>query len=198
MSIDPMDGSPPSGYGSQMQFDPRAKRSPFPVLAGPDGHPFHPMAVTVPIGAWVSSLVFDIGAQIDGSRASTWSDGARWLIAIGIIGALVAALLGLLDLVIIPPHTPAQRTALTHAALNAVVIIGFVVDYLWRGSAPSATHIGPIVLTAVCLALLGVSGSLGGRLAYRYGIRVEDEETQAVGFRGAATPGDRATGEGRT
>ena len=45
----------------------RAKQ-PRTALAGPYGHPFHPMLVTLPIGAWVSSLVFDIIA-----RSRTWS-----------------------------------------------------------------------------------------------------------------------------
>jgi uncharacterized membrane protein len=31
--------------------------------------------------------------------------------------------------------------------------------------------------------VLGVSGYLGGKLAYRYGVRVADEATQAAGFR---------------
>ena len=30
------------------------------LLAGPEGHPFHPLLVPLPIGAFVSSLIFDI------------------------------------------------------------------------------------------------------------------------------------------
>ncbi len=41
----------------------QAKR-PVTVLAGPYGHPFHPILVTVPIGAWVASLVFDVASRI--------------------------------------------------------------------------------------------------------------------------------------
>lgn len=36
------------------------------ALAGPYGHPFHPILVTVPIGAWVASLVFDIASHLVG------------------------------------------------------------------------------------------------------------------------------------
>jgi uncharacterized membrane protein len=39
------------------------------------------------------------------------------------------------------------------------------------------------VLAAVSLAVLAVSGYLGGKLAYRYGVRVADSATQAEGFR---------------
>jgi uncharacterized membrane protein len=38
------------------------------------------------------------------------------------------------------------------------------------------------VLSAVTLALLAAAGWLGGRLAYRYGVRVADEATQATAF----------------
>jgi uncharacterized membrane protein len=41
-----------------------AKRPVSAVLTGPYGHPFHPILVTVPIGAWVASLVFDIASHI--------------------------------------------------------------------------------------------------------------------------------------
>lgn len=37
----------------------RARR-PRTGLAGPYGHPFHPILVTIPIGAWTASVVFDI------------------------------------------------------------------------------------------------------------------------------------------
>lgn len=39
-----------------------------------------------------------------------------------------------------------------------------------------------LALTMVTLALLGVSGWLGGRLAYRYRVRVADEGTQRQGY----------------
>jgi uncharacterized membrane protein len=39
-----------------------------------------------------------------------------------------------------------------------------------------------LVLSVLGLAILVVSGWLGGKLAYRYGVRVADERTQATGF----------------
>jgi len=43
-------------------------------------------------------------------------------------------------------------------------------------------------LSAVSLAVLAVSGYLGGKLTYRYGVRVADEVTQADGYGDPATP----------
>jgi len=159
-----------------------AKR-PRAALAGPYGHPFHPILVTVPIGAWVASLVFDIVAlaSADGSAFAT---GATLLVAIGVIGALVAAVFGLLDLSVIKPGTTARSTALTHMTINlgvtALFIAGFLVRVVPGADEPS---VAGLVLSVVGLAALGVSGWLGGKLAYRYGVRVADEGTQTEGFR---------------
>jgi uncharacterized membrane protein len=152
------------------------------LLAGPYGHPFHPILVTVPIGAWVSSLVFDVASHVV-DDPGTLATGAEWLIAIGVLGALAAATVGFLDLFTIPTGTPAHRTAIAHMALNLAITVGFALDYLWRiGAGQRATALGPLVLSLVCLAGLAVSGALGGKLAYHFGVRVASETVQAAGF----------------
>lgn len=162
---------------------PAAGKWPRTVLAGPYGHPFHPILVTVPIGAWVASLVFDVASKLSDDSA-VFAEGGYWLIGIGIIGALVAAVFGLLDLLTIPRRTPAFTTAITHMTLNLVVVALFIVDFAVR-TAEGYEDVGgvPLALSVVALVLLGVSGWLGGKLAYHYGVRVADEQTQAEGFR---------------
>lgn len=162
----------------------QAKRSVSPALAGPYGHPFHPILVTVPIGAWVASLVFDIASRIVGDPGFL-TQGSVWLIAIGVIGALLAALVGFLDLLAIPAGTRAFRTGLVHMSLNLVVVGAYVGNFFWRHASyghPGPVAIGPLVLSAVSLAALAVSGYLGGKLAYRYGVRVAEETAQAEGY----------------
>jgi uncharacterized membrane protein len=48
--------------------------------------------------------------------------------------------------------------------------------------APRPTPAGPLALSAVALALVAGGGWLGGKLSFRYGVRVADEDTQAAGF----------------
>lgn len=156
-----------------------AKR-PVTILAGPYGHPFHPILVTVPIGAWVSSLVFDLLSRWSGDPAALAS-GSRVLLAIGVVGAVVAALVGALDLAAIPAGTSARRTGYVHLALNVTVTALYAVSFLARGGDGPVSW-GLIALSVVALAALGVSGWLGGKLTYRYGVRVVDEATQADGF----------------
>ncbi len=102
------------------------------VLAGPEGHPFHPLLVPLPIGAFVSSLIFDILSRTRADGLPYLVDGAFWLIGVGLIGALVAAVFGVLDLRRIPRGTPAFATARTHLTLNAATAVLFAIGYAWR------------------------------------------------------------------
>src|SRR3954463_12679118 len=135
-------------------------KHPVTTLAGPYGHPFHPILVTVPIGAWVASLVFDVISRT-GNDARVFAKGAYWLVGIGIVGALVAAIFGFLDLLTIPRGTRAFTTAITHMALNLTVVVLFAIDFVLRRSHlgdADGTPTGPLALSVVALLLLGASG----------------------------------------
>src|SRR2546429_8202094 len=108
-----------------------AKRPVSAVMAGPYGHPFHPILITVPIGAWVSSLVFDIASRVVDDPGFL-AQGSVWLIAIGVLGAVAAALVGLLDLLGIPTGTSAVRTGLVHMTLNLTVTAADAANFFWR------------------------------------------------------------------
>jgi uncharacterized membrane protein len=74
---------------------------------------------------------------------------------------------------------------LIHMSLNLSVATAYVVNFFWRHGSYTdndSVHAGPLVLSIVSLAALGVSGFLGGKLAYHFGVRVADEGTQAEGF----------------
>jgi uncharacterized membrane protein len=164
-----------------------AKR-PMTMLAGRYGHPLHPMLVTVPIGAWIASLVFDVASRLV-ARPDSLALGSEWLIGIGMIGALAAAAAGLLDYYVIPTQTRVYGIVVTHMSLNLVVIAAFGFDFFWRYG--QYHHPGPVPLAQLALSVAGIvflaiSGYLGGKLAYRYGVRVADEQTQAQGYAGWA------------
>ncbi|HSL08998.1 MAG TPA: DUF2231 domain-containing protein, partial [Pseudonocardiaceae bacterium] len=57
----------------------QAKQPVSAVLAGPYGHPVHPILVTVPIGAWVASLVFDLASHLVADPGFL-ARGSLWLI----------------------------------------------------------------------------------------------------------------------
>lgn len=160
-----------------------AKR-PLSLVAGPYGHPFHPILVTVPIGAWVTSLVLDAGSLAGGEGASGLARASAWAIATGVIGAVVAAVFGVMDFLRIPRGTAAARVALAHLGLNVGVVLAFGVSWGWRAGRGLAEPVdaGLVVLSVAALVVLGLSGWLGGKLTYTYGVRVASEHDQRDGF----------------
>jgi uncharacterized membrane protein len=158
-------------------------KQPRTILAGPYGHPFHPILVTIPIGAWTAAIIFDIAA-LASKTPEPFVEGTIWLIGIGIVGAVVAACFGLMDLATLTKGTQARKTALTHMSINLTVVVLFVVSYLIRVAGDrDQLNIVAFILAIIAILLLGVSGYLGGKLAYHYGIRVAEEATQQEGFR---------------
>lgn len=126
------------------------------------GHPLHPMLVAFPIGFFGGVLVSDI-ISIWGNL-SFWSQMSVWLIAFGVIGALVAALFGFIDYFTAPMPPEVKRTATTHMVLNLTVVVIYIAAFFVRyGHAPSTLG---YVLTYVALCLLVISGWYGGHLVY--------------------------------
>jgi uncharacterized membrane protein len=96
---------------------------------------------------------------------------------------VLAAVWGLVDYLRIERGTPAFRVGTIHLVINGVVIVLFAISWIIRRNVDDeATNGGLIALSIVALALLSVSGWLGGKLAYRYGVRVADDDTQTEGF----------------
>jgi uncharacterized membrane protein len=143
-------------------------------LSGPEGHPLHPFVVALPVGAFVSSLVFDILTWTRPGELPWLVDGAWWLIGIGLIGAGVAAIFGVLDLFRIPRGTKPWRIALAHAALNVAAAAVFLAGYIWRAGDHvelDRTRPGQLILSSVAVALLVLAVLLGQPWTYRFGMR---------------------------
>ena len=154
----------------------RAKRPATPI-AGPYGHPFHPLLVTVPIGAWLMSVIFDIVA-FAGDQPEVFTTGARWLYGIGVLAAVLAAVFGLLDYTRLTPGTRARRIATIHLVLNLTAVAIFAAAWAVHLGNDDPSAVG-LVLGVIGLVGLGISGFLGGELVFRHGVRVADESEQA-------------------
>jgi uncharacterized membrane protein len=140
-----------------------AKR-PLTRIAGPYGHPFHPILVTVPIGAWVASMGFDLATRV-ADEPEVFAKGSYWLIALGLLGAVAAGFFGTLDLLTIPRNTKAFRTGVQHLLLNSATTALYAVNLVIRHGRldkAGAVPVALVALSAVSLALLGLSGWLGG------------------------------------
>lgn len=136
------------------------------------GHPIHPMLVSIPIGLWIFSLVADLVLMNGGNPA--WATVAFYCMGGGIVGALLAAVPGLIDLVSLPAGP--RSTALAHMGINLTVVALYVVNFWMRTGAPDKP--GSLVwLSLVSVLLLAVSGWLGGKMVYEHGVAVNTDGT---------------------
>ncbi|MFJ7219197.1 DUF2231 domain-containing protein [Amycolatopsis sp. NPDC098790] len=123
------------------------------------GHPLHPIAVTVPIGAWLCAAAFDL---LPGRQ-----EEARRLVAAGLLAAPPAIVLGLADYSDLDVRQ--RRVGLVHAASNAVAIALFGASYAARRR---GRVVRGRVLSTLGLTAAGAGGALGGHLAYAQGAGV--------------------------
>jgi uncharacterized membrane protein len=106
------------------------------------------------------------------------ADTAFYTMLGGVIGALAAAVPGLIDFVSLT-GARVRRLATMHLVLN-LAVVGLSVVNLWLRTtrAPEATL--PIVLSAIGLVLLIISGWLGGEMVYVHGVGVATEREIAI------------------
>ena len=131
-------------------------------------HPIHPMLVPIPIGLWIFSFVCDL-FHAGGASAEAWTTVALYTMAGGIIGALLAALPGLIDLLSLPEGP--RATAIKHMALNLTIVALYIINFAMRWKEP-ANPGGLVWLSLISLVLLVISGWLGGKMVYEYGVAV--------------------------
>ena len=89
-------------------------------------HPIHPMLVPIPIGLWIFSFVADL-FHVGGSANAAWPTVAFYCMGAGIVGALAAALPGLIDLLSLPAGP--RSTAIKHMSINLTVVVLYVINF---------------------------------------------------------------------
>lgn len=116
----------------------------------PPGHPLHPLAVQLSIGAWTSAVILD---PVPGTQTAS-----EVLIA-SALPAVVSGWTAWAEL-----HPQQQRVGVAHAAANAAGTLLFGVSWALR----SKGHRGPgVVASAAALDTIAVGGTLCGHLACR-------------------------------
>lgn len=132
------------------------------------GHPIHPMLVPFPIVCFIGALITDIAYTQ--SANIMWANFSIWLITAGLVMAGFAAVAGLIDY-LGDRRVRAIGIATVHMLLNvAVVVIELFNAFVhsrdgWTSVVPTG-----ITLSAISVALLAVSGWLGGSLVYKHGV----------------------------
>ncbi|WP_422742898.1 DUF2231 domain-containing protein [Mycobacterium sp. WMMD1722] len=120
------------------------------------GHPVHPLLITLPIGTWMSSLVFDVAFEDTVT--------ARRLIGAGLIATPPAVFAGWADYTLLDRRQ--RRVGLVHAASNAAGVTLFTLAYrAYRREQPRRAR----TLSVLALTAISVGGALGGHLSYAQG-----------------------------
>lgn len=147
------------------------------------GRPLHPVVAAVAMGAWVMALAFDAVSWVS-STEWVYARGAWLLTALGVVVGLVAALLGVVDLLAIDRSSPAFRIGIRHLAAMDVAIVLFAFSFVVRNQSDFAWHAtAPPLALAVSfagLAALGLGTWYGTSLTYRQGVHVAAAEDPLV------------------
>lgn len=132
-------------------------------------HPLHPMLVGLPIGLWVFALVCDLMHALSGN--AVWQSVATYCIAGGIVGAILAAVPGLIDYFSID-EAEMRRIASLHLAVNLGAVLLFGIN-LWLRFRLPTDSILPVALSIAGVLAIGIGGWLGGEMVYVKGMAVE-------------------------
>ncbi len=134
------------------------------------GHPIHPMLVPIPMTCFVGALVTDIAYVA--SAEIMWVNFSAWLLLAGVVFGVLAAIAGLTDFLgnrLVRAQTPAWP----HLIGNALALILAIVNTLihardgWTSVWPTG-----LVLSAITVLILPVTGWLGWAMVYRHGMGV--------------------------
>ena len=136
------------------------------------GHPVHAMLVPIVIGGFILSFAFDLVRLASGATAP-WLELSYYTMLAGIAAGLAAALPGFIDMMSLPPG-PVKRTALAHMGLNLTVGATFFWNLTLRHGDPQEMAL-PTALSFVAVAMLAVSGWLGGKMVFEAGVGVGDD-----------------------
>ncbi|SFI31529.1 Uncharacterized membrane protein [Bradyrhizobium sp. Gha] len=134
------------------------------------GHPIHPMLVPIPIVCFIGALLTDITYLI--SAEMMWADFSAWLLLVGVIFGVLAAIAGLTDF-LGNRLVRAQAPAWPHLIGNGVAMILAVINLLIH-TRDAWTSVGPwgLVLSVLTVLILPVTGWLGWGMVYRHGVGV--------------------------
>lgn len=143
------------------------------LVKGFAGKPSHAPLTDVSIGAYtVGVLMLVVGAC--GFEEEAMAKGSLLAISGGLIVAVPTALTGLLDWLDLRKGTPARTIANLHLSVMLVATALFAAAWVLQrpGYIDGKVTLDGLIAGCVALGALIVGGTLGGALAYVYGVRV--------------------------
>jgi uncharacterized membrane protein len=144
------------------------------LLKGLPGKPSHPPLTDASIGAYTVAVGMLVAGAL-GLETAEMAHGALLALSAGLILlALPTAATGLLDWLDLPKGTPVRTAATLHLFTMVSATLLFALTWLAQrpGYGDGDVTTLALVLGIVAEAVLVAGGTIGGSLAYVYGVRV--------------------------
>lgn len=157
------------------------------LIKGFAGKPSHAPLTDVSIGAYTVGVLMLIVGYL-GFEEEAMAKGALLAIAGGLIVAIPTSLTGLLDWADISKGSNARKLANYHLSVMLLATAAFAATFVLHrpGYLDSEITLKGLIAGCVALGLLTLGGTLGGALAYVYGVRVVKQD---VSLADALIPG---------
>jgi nitrite reductase/ring-hydroxylating ferredoxin subunit/uncharacterized membrane protein len=134
------------------------------------GHPLHPVITDVPIGAWTAAAVLD-GCELAGN--DDYRNGADAAVAIGLAGAVGAAVMGLTDWT--GTTKKKRKIGLLHGILNLSATALYATSLMKRKNKESRG--AAIALSMIGYGVTAMAAYLGGNLVFSQQVGVDHTAT---------------------
>ncbi len=140
-------------------------------------HPLHPILITLPIGFFVATFLFDVIYWQTGNAA--FATGALWLLGAGLVGAVLAAVTGVIDF-LGDGRIGALNDAWQHAIGNVILVLVQLFSFYqrYRYGASAVVPMG-LVLSLVAVGIMAFTGWKGGEMVFRHRVAVLEPEEPA-------------------
>lgn len=140
-------------------------------------HPIHPMLIPIPATTLLGVVVTDIVYRSVGDPF--WAEASWWLLLVGLISGVVAAIPGIIDMATI---REVQRlpSAYVHGIGNLLALALAAANLMLRGDHLAVDTVN-LALSIAVAAILVVTAWLGGELSYRHriGVIADDSDSAA-------------------
>jgi uncharacterized membrane protein/nitrite reductase/ring-hydroxylating ferredoxin subunit len=145
-------------------------------------HPLHAMLIPFPFAFLVGAMAFDAIGLL-GALPTFWLVG-HYMLAAGIVMALVAAIPGIIDYATtVPPRSSGKKRAATHGLTQSFAVALFATAWFSRNA--SQPDLMALVLEVAGAAVLSSGAWMGGTLVYRNQIGVDHRYARAGRWREA-------------
>lgn len=134
------------------------------------GHPLHSMLLSVPITCFTGALITDIVYAL--TAEMTWTNFSAWLLAAGLVFAVLAFIAGLIDFLANRDIRQFRYAQLQLAGEFVVLVLALINSLVHTRDAWTSVVPTGLALSIVTVLVSLITGWLGGTLIYRHRVGV--------------------------